>query len=296
VNDGALFSNTSQVFVTVRQENKAPALTSSTTITATEDLHMEYLFSASDAENDPVNFTIGNLPSFLSLTKKSNNTSLLSGTFTNEYVGENKFKLSLSDGITAKEETITINVINTDDVPYVKDSIDNISVDKGAPDVVVDLTLVFADDDKTDQLSYTLLSNSDSQIVTPQVIGSKLVVSFSKEKDGKAEVIITASSNGKTAESKFKVEVKIPTGIDSPGNNPDIKVYPNPTDGLVFIQLPKAESGGTRISVYNEAGKLIFIKQAYSTDEQLNIGNLVPGIYFIQIGAENSKTVKIILK
>ena len=296
VNDGALFSNTSQVFITVRQENKAPVLTSSTAITATEDLHMEYLFSASDAENDPVNFTIGNLPSFLSLTKKSNNTSLLSGTFTNEYVGENKFKLTLSDGITTKEETITINVINTDDTPYVKDSIDNISVDKGAPDVVVDLTLVFADDDKTDQLSYTLLSNSDSQIVTPQVIGSKLVISFSKEKDGKAEVIITASSNGKTAESKFKVEVKIPTGIELPKNDANILVYPNPTDGVVYIKLPQPVYGGTVISVYNETGRLIVNKMANSNEEQVDLGNLVPGIYFIKIGAENAKTVKIILK
>ena len=70
VNDGTVSSTADQVIVTVKQVNKAPTLTSTKLYNATEDIPQEFLIEGSDTENDPISFSIENLPSFLHLTKK----------------------------------------------------------------------------------------------------------------------------------------------------------------------------------------------------------------------------------
>ena len=296
VNDGTINSTADQLFITVRQINKAPVLTSSKSYNVNEDVPQEFLFEGSDAENDPINFSIEKLPSFLHLTKKTNNSAVLSGIFTNQYVGINTFKLNLSDGISTTSETISISVTNVDDAPYVKDSIKNVSVNKGSTDIVIDLKPVFADDDNGDILSFSVGSNTNEKIVIAKIVGTDLTLSFSKEFTGLSQIIIKANSNGKEAQSKFKVEVNFPTGIEPLDDETEALVYPNPTDGDVHIKFEKIPEYGTWINVYNESGRLITKSLIKNDEEILNLNGYVPGIYFIQIAQKKPKTYQIILK
>jgi len=296
VNDGMVNSASAQLFITVRQINKAPILTSRKSYTVYEDVLQEILFEGSDAENNPINFSIENLPSFLHLTKKNNTSAILSGTFTNQYVGNNTFKLNLSDGISNTQETIAILVTNLDDAPYVKDSIKNVSVNKGASDIVIDLKLVFADDDQGDILSFSVSSNTNNKIVTTKIAGTDLTLSFSKELTGLSQIIIKASSNGKEAQSKFNVEVNLPTGTELIDDDSEVLVYPNPTEGDVYLKFDKIPEKQTWINVYNESGKLIIKSLIETNEEILNLNGYVPGVYFIQIAQQKPKTYKVILK
>ncbi len=296
VNDGILNSTADQVFITVKQVNKAPVLTSAKSYNAIEDMPQEFLIEGSDAENDPINFSIVNLPSILHLVKKTNTSAVLSGTFTSEYVGLNTFKLNLSDGISTTQETITISVANVDHAPYVKDPIKDVSVDKGSKDVVIDLKFVFADDDQGDILNFSINSNTNDQIVTAKITGTNLILSFSAQYTGLSQILITASSNGKEAQSKFNVEVKIPTGINLPEDNMQILIYPNPTKGDVFLKFDKIPETETWINVYSESGKLISKSLIKDNEENLNLSGNAPGIYIIQIAQKNAKSYKIILQ
>jgi len=296
VNDGMVNSTTDQLFITVRQFNKAPVLTSIKSYNANEDTPQEFLLEGSDFENDPINFSMENLPSFLHLTKKTNTSAILSGTFTNQYIGVNTFKLVLSDGISSTQETISISVANVDDAPYVKDSIKNVSVNKGATDLVIDLKPVFADDDSGDILNFSVTSNTNDKIVTAKITGTDLTLSFSKEYSGLAQILITTTSNGKVAQSKFNVEVNIPTGINLPYDDAEVSIYPNPTEGEVHLKFDRIPENGTWINVYNETGRLITKSVIKSNEENLNLKGYVPGIYFIQIAQKKQKTYKIVLK
>jgi hypothetical protein len=296
VNDGLLNSFADPVVVTVKNVDKAPVYNSAKLFKADEDKNVEYLLEGTDVDGDPINFSIENMPSFLKLTKESNTTAVLTGTFTNKYVGDNPFKLTLSDGISSTLETITISVTNTDDAPYVLDSIKNISVDKKSLDKVIDLKTVFEDDDLGDILTYTVTSNKNENVVNAKITGSILTLSFSASEIGTSELLITASSNGKEAHSKFNVEVKIPTGIDLLTYATDVQIYPNPTKGIVQLKftnfLPNVD---TWITVYSASGQLISKSLVRNKDEFLNLKGNLPGIYFIKIDQKNSKTYKLIL-
>ena len=296
VNDGTVSSTSDQVFTTIKQVNKAPMLTSAKSYNAVEDIPQEFLIEGSDAENDPINFSIENLPSILHLVKKTNTSAVLSGTFTSEYIGINTFKLNLSDGISTTQETITISVANIDHAPYVKDAIKDISVDKGSTDVIIDLKSVFADDDQGDILNFSVTSNTNNQIVTAKITGTSLTLSFSTQYTGLSQILITASSNGKEAQSKFNVEVKIPTGINLPEDNMQVLIYPNPTKGDVHLKFDKIPETETWVNVYSESGRLITKSLIKDNEEILNLSGNAPGIYLIQIAQKNQKTYKIILQ
>jgi hypothetical protein len=295
VNDGTLNSIADRIFITIRQVNKAPVLTSGKSYAVFENAPLEFLFEGSDAENDPINFSIENLPSFLRLTKKTNTSAILSGTFTNQYLGNNIFKLNLSDGVSNTQETIAILVTNVDDAPYVKDSIKNVSANKGASDVVIDLRLVFADDDQGDILSFSVASNTNDKIVTTKIAGTDLTLSFSTELTGLSQIIIKASSNGKEAQSKFNVEVILPIGTERIDYDSEVLVYPNPTEGNVYLKFDKVPEKETWINVYNVSGKLIIKSLIKNNEEILRLKGNAPGIYFIQVTQKKPKTYKVIL-
>ncbi|MEA1896861.1 MAG: T9SS type A sorting domain-containing protein [Bacteroidota bacterium] len=84
-------------------------------------------------------------------------------------------------------------------------------------------------------------------------------------------------------------------------NSEELIVYPNPTKGIIFINLK--ELGGQDnivIWLYNRTGKLVYIystKQWNGTIITLNINDIPSGVYFMKIkSGEEYKNIKIILK
>ncbi|HAQ20836.1 MAG TPA: hypothetical protein DCR40_16630, partial [Prolixibacteraceae bacterium] len=296
VNDGKLNSSADQVVITVKQVNKAPVYTSFKTFKANEGEPVEFMLEGSDMDNDPIIFSIENLPSFLKLTKKTVNTAVLSGTFSKQNIGNHPFKLTLSDGTLSTYEIFIIEVTNLDIAPYVKDSIPNISVEKMSSDKIIDLRTVFADDNPGDELTFRVTSNINKDIVITKMIGSYLILSFSTEKIGMSEIVITASSNGKEANSKFEVEVKIPTGITPGNNDPDVRIFPNPAKGNVYLKFSQLPKAGTSVTVYSNTGKMISRRLVDGQEEIINMKYLTPGLYMIKIDQKNSKTYQLILE
>jgi hypothetical protein len=220
----------------------------------------------------------------------------LSGTFTNQYVGVNSYHLNLSDGVSTTKEILTIIVTNVDGGPYVKDSIKNVSVNKGTTDIVIDLNLVFANSNQGDILNYSVASNTNDKIVTAQIVGANLTLSFSKESTGLSQIVIKASSNGKEAQSKFDVKVNLPTGIDHVDYNPEVLIFPNPTEGDIHLRFKEIPENETWVYVYNTSGKLILKSLITDTEEIIKLNGYAPGVYLIQIARPKLKTYKVILR
>ena len=108
--------------------------------------------------------------------------------------------------------TAEFSVSTEDHPPYVKNPIQNISVDKGECDQTIDLSNVFADDDPGDVVVYSVISNPNEIVVQTTITGNILTLDFSAVNVGQSEVVVAASSNGKEVFSKFLVDVSIPTG------------------------------------------------------------------------------------
>ncbi|RXR21040.1 T9SS type A sorting domain-containing protein [Flavobacterium amnicola] len=77
---------------------------------------------------------------------------------------------------------------------------------------------------------------------------------------------------------------------DSVFNN--MTVYPNPTKGLLNINLNAMVTGETIYSIYDFQGRLIASKKSSESIETLNIGNFADGLYVLTLENGKHKTVK----
>lgn len=292
VNDGSIDSKSDELVITVKQINKAPLYTRVFRTFANE--HFEFLLEAFDIDNDPVTFEIANLPDSLKLKKKTASSAILSGIYTEANLGANLFNLSVSDANHTSQENIAILVSPTDHAPYLKDSIRNISVNKNSDDLNIDLKTVFADDDKTDTLSYSVTENINSPLVKTKITGTNLNLSFTPENFGYSIIQITAKSNGKIVTSVFILEVKNLTEVSLTGNDTGIQVYPNPTTGYVRLKFSKIPETDIPVTVFSSTGKVILRTKTNSTEKIIDLKNVPAGMYFIRVDQDLPKTFKVV--
>lgn len=72
----------------------------------------------------------------------------------------------------------------------------------------------------------------------------------------------------------------------------NFSVFPNPTTGIVNVQLNGVQNEKTMLTLFDIQGRNIISKQATSDSEILNIENLQDGVYLLSIEIGNQKTTK----
>jgi len=83
------------------------------------------------------------------------------------------------------------------------------------------------------------------------------------------------------------------TGIDNNTINSNINIYPNPTNGIVNIDLSKIQSG-SKIQIYSIVGKKVYeeITNKASGVKSIDLSEQENGVYLVSV---NNKTYKILL-
>lgn len=78
-------------------------------------------------------------------------------------------------------------------------------------------------------------------------------------------------------------------------NTIDFKVYPNPSNGVVTIQLVNLATDFS-VEIYDALGREVdFTKSDSTTDKSINLKNASKGIYYVTIVSENKQTTKKIM-
>ena len=75
-------------------------------------------------------------------------------------------------------------------------------------------------------------------------------------------------------------------------NSETLKVYPNPTTGIVKIN----KSGICQLRVYNSIGCLMLQPSTFVDSFDLNISHLSKGIYYLEIKDSNSPEIVQLVK
>ncbi|UII19184.1 MBG domain-containing protein [Fulvivirga ligni] len=115
-----LGASTSQSFtIAVNNANSAPKFDSSPVLIVNEDATYTYNIQTSDSDaGDVLTITALAKPSWLTLTDNGNGTAVLTGTPTNDNVGQNSVVLNVADAEgAAVNQNFTITVRNTNDPP-----------------------------------------------------------------------------------------------------------------------------------------------------------------------------------
>jgi len=111
------------------------------------------------------------------------------------------------------EDTFTVTVNPGNDPPFVQDPIDDVTVDEDAPDTVLDLSNIFGDIDFGDSLGLSIMGNTNTELVSADMAGEQLTLSYTENESGTAEITVRATdSGGAHIDDTFTVTV-------NPGND-----------------------------------------------------------------------------
>lgn len=91
------------------------------------------------------------------------------------------------------------------------------------------------------------------------------------------------------------------TVINEQGAHSRLRVYPNPSDGVVHIELPQPSSGGAMIRLTTATGRLV--SEAWrsagpdGSEVRIDLSHLSPGVYLVQVlRAERPPLVQTIIR
>ncbi len=130
-------------------------------------------------------------------------------------------------------ETWNFTTFDGDMPPVISIPVPNQEVDENSDDLVIDISNVFNDPDNDNSaITFELTGNSNDAVVTTSLTGSDLTLSFVTDRIGLAQITLTATSNGKTVDDVFDVQV-------------------NPNDHLLFDQTSPVSNNGRLIGAYN---------------------------------------------
>jgi len=86
-------------------------------------------------------------------------------------------------------------------------------------------------------------------------------------------------------------EISVLTGVNEASMDISLSVYPNPTTGILTLQLADNNLGDFYSALFNLEGKLLEKKPLQKSQTQLNLNVYPSGIYMLTI-KQNNKRIK----
>ena len=126
------------------------------------------------------------------------------------------------------------------------------------------------------------------QLKTPQGVVADQVFynheqTWPKVSNGEGIVLKSETLDNHFGENWRKIQLNTIVNLrDVIAGDPDLKIYPNPTSGI--INISGLEVGETLLNIYNLTGVLVKSQIVNSNHSQINIENLNQGIYIVQCG------------
>jgi hypothetical protein len=84
------------------------------------------------------------------------------------------------------------------------------------------------------------------------------------------------------------------TGINMPLENHKLNIYPNPSDGIINIDIEN--SNNAIMEIYDVNGMLLYSRQLKSKSEKTDISDLPKGVYMVKVKQDNSVDVRRVVK
>ena len=198
--------------VSTSTTNSAP-VASNAAVTTNEDTDYSGTFSASDANDDTLTYSVLASPSNGTATVTDSSSGTYTYSPTANYNGSDSFTFTASDGTLLDTATVSITVNAVDDLPFVDGHIlpRNYPEDFGV-DTVAYLPDVFTDIDGELTYSYSF---TDTSVLAADVSSGFLVLSSLPDANGETELMVTAM-NPTRASVTDTVEVTVWAINDAP--------------------------------------------------------------------------------
>lgn len=216
-----------------------------------------------------------------------------------ESSGEAHINITVEDSPGAViTRTFMVTVTEENDSPVlvtpIPDQVVNASYVLKVP-VPTAMGIIF-DDVDDDELTYDIMLEGGAELPEWMMwVGDTLTAEPMIADTGCVTVVIQATdAAGETAMDEFEVCVDgYPVSAGDMANQFSVKVYPNPTRGLVNIELNSARISDVDLSVHDITGRQI-LRKSYSAAERIsfNLNENVSGMYFIKLNVDGNQILK----
>ena len=188
---------------------------------------------------------------------------------------------------------VIINGIN-DEPPYIANPVQDVIFTDFPQTIEIDLNGVATDpDDPDENIVYSVINNPFPEDVTATLNGKILVLTREANHDADFTLAMRATSDGQYIDFEVHILMYIVEGMDEIANV--IQVYPNPSSGLVTIDL--AENTCFDYTVYDLTGKAVANGQSQYGSAQIDLTSCHQGIYFVAIVWKSQKIIqKVVVK
>jgi len=161
---------------------------------------------------------------------------------------------------------------------------------------VSDVLGEYFDDPDGDMLTLTaMVEGGNSLPMWAEVVGDTLHVAPMIADTGCYSMVVEASDGELTATDTFQVCVEgYPTAIDDIGAGEfEVNLYPNPTQGMVNIDIESSTARDIELTVLDITGKQVLRKQFRAAERiTFDMSGKVSGMYFVKLDFESTTVLK----
>ena len=289
-------TDSASVTINVSNTQDEPNFTTDRELTAAiEDEAYTATVQFSDPDPDTWTLTEGTgFPSWLTLGTISNQSFTVTGTPTNDDVGQLSFDIELSDGTDTDIETFRLVVANVNDAPRIT-STEKKTATAGTK---YSYTIVTEDDDADDVVTVSAPTKPSWLSLS----GNTLSGTPSNSDASKTNSVSISATDGEaTATQSFTITVKAITSINNEEFNNGIQIYPNPSTGIFDIELSSIITGLVDVNVYNIKGQLVYNNSFTAVETtgklKIDLSGFAKGYYQVEINnGTNTTERKVLIK
>jgi hypothetical protein len=200
--------------------------------------------------------------------------------------GSQRFTLTLTEGLQTYAEVFNFTVKSVNDAPVISapQTISAILKDS----VFVPVSVTDVDGDAVEFGGY--LANNNIAVWSASINPNEFVLLVIGQTLGTSSIILVATDGMEEVSVTIPVSIALVTGVEA--EIPTLTVYPNPTPGVIHI------SGKTNslLTLYTVRGESVMQATMNSAETRLDLSQLSPGIYLLQVDDGANKRVVRILK
>ncbi len=201
---------------------------------ATKNISLVDFITDADNLDRGIVTTLNSVSNGTLLSANISNDTLFIDFADNQY-GTSSIELKINSN--GKEITTSFDITKLDDAPpVVANPIADVDVKVNAADYTISLANVFTDEDDDDNaIVKTVSNNTNADLVTTNISGNDLTLSFAANAHGVAEITVEAVSNGKSVTDVFSVTVNEDQAPTVANPIADVEVVENAADYTISL-------------------------------------------------------------
>jgi subtilisin family serine protease len=210
--------------------------------------------------------------------------------------GNYLYKLTATDEHGAKRElTIPVEVLHTNQAPVYIGENDAFAILKPGILTEYDLSAYFADPDG-DEFTYTVSSSNDS-VLTVFASANKFIIKTAE--NGEAVMTFTLTDKfGAVKKIDMTVKVDLISGLEDLDILFSITAYPNPTSGIIRVNVKGEISSTYSLRLVNSLGVPLISKEECDPTQEtvVDLSTLPTGVYLLEVTDRRGKSMRRIVK